>query len=149
MCTIPSLYTSTLIFSPTSTQPVNYTGGSTHYSLVTTPPAVPPTLPSPHTIVHSRPNSHLHQLGKTDDNHCRVPLVPNITTYHRSQNTYYIVLATTPTALLGTHTLIVIPPPSQTITDTLLRGSQYPDLTSKVLKHTRTFLQRSGQLNTI
>ena len=91
-----------------------------------------------------RLNSHLHKLGMTENPHCPwCPTKPDTPEHfllhcpcHHSHRM----------ALLHSRSSLHLRRP--TITD-LLGGSQDPCLTFKVLKHTRTFLQRTGQLNRV
>ncbi|KAG0713306.1 Nucleic-acid-binding protein from mobile element jockey [Chionoecetes opilio] len=95
-------------------------------------------------IGHTRLNSHLHKLGMTDDPHC--PWCP---TY---LDTPEHLLLQCPrhhshrTALLQSLYPLLLRRP--TLAD-LLGGSPDPGLAFKILKHTRTFLQKSGQLHRI
>ncbi|KAG0723009.1 hypothetical protein GWK47_005780 [Chionoecetes opilio] len=107
-----------------------------------TPPAVPWTPQSPDSgLAPPLLNAHLHKLGMTDDPHC--PWCP---TY---LDTPEHLLLQCPrhhshrTALL--QSLLLRRP---TLAD-LLGGSPDPGLAFKILKHTRTFLQKSGQLHRI
>ncbi|KAG0710347.1 hypothetical protein GWK47_002516 [Chionoecetes opilio] len=95
-------------------------------------------------IGHTRLNAHLHKLGMTDDPHC--PWCP---TY---LDTPEHLLLQCPrhhshrTALFQSPYPLLLRRP--TLAD-LLGGSPDPGLAFKILKHTRTFLQKSGQLHRI
>ncbi|KAG0718494.1 hypothetical protein GWK47_052348 [Chionoecetes opilio] len=95
-------------------------------------------------IGHTRLNAHLHKLGMTDDPHC--PWCP---TY---LDTPKHLLLQCPrhhshrTALLQSLSPLLLRRP--TLAD-LLGGSPDPGLAFKILKHTRTFLHKSGQLHRI
>ena len=74
-----------------------------------------------------------------------LPLVPYTTWHPRIPNALSSPHSHRMTLL---HSLSSLHLHRPTITD-LLGGSQYPGLAFQVLKHTRTFLQRTGQLNRI
>ncbi|KAG0715803.1 hypothetical protein GWK47_011104 [Chionoecetes opilio] len=110
----------------------------------TPPPAVPWTPQSPDSgLATPASKAHLHKLGMTDDPHC--PWCP---TY---LDTPEHLLLQCPrhhshrTALLQSLYPLLRRP---TLAD-LLGGSPDPGLAFKILKHTRTFLQKSGQLHRI
>ncbi|KAG0723075.1 hypothetical protein GWK47_043322 [Chionoecetes opilio] len=95
-------------------------------------------------IGHTRLNAHLHKLGMTADPHCPwCPTYPDTPEHlllqcprHHSHRT----------ALLQSLSPLLLRRP--TLAD-LLGGSPDPGLAFKILKHTRTFLHKSGQLHRI
>ncbi|KAG0718269.1 RNA-directed DNA polymerase from mobile element jockey [Chionoecetes opilio] len=94
-------------------------------------------------IGHTRLNSHLHKLGMTEDPHCpwcptQLDTPEHLLHCPRHHSHRMALLQSLSPLLLRRPTLAE-----------LLGGSPDPGLAFKVLKHTRTFLQKSGQLHRI